>query len=327
MNRINVFITRHLPDAGFRLLKEAGCTITEHTEARELTQEELIFFCKQNDALLSAGHNKIDAHFLQSCPHLKVISLLSVGYDNVDIQEATRLGIPVGNTPGVLSKATSDVALLLMLSVSRKAFYLNQSIRNGNWNWYEPTADLGMELYGKTLGIFGLGKIGFELATKCKAALGMRIIYNNRHHNEDAERALDATYVSFDELLAQSDVLSVHANLSEETKGLFNKEAFDKMKPTGIFINTGRGALHIETDLLAALQNKTIWGAGLDVTNPEPMMKDNPLLSMPTVCILPHIGSATAETRDEMAILAARNIIAGLKGEPLVTIVNKEVYQ
>ncbi len=327
MNTMNVFITRHIPDAGFRLLTEAGCTVTEHKETRDLTQEELIFFCKQNDALLSAGYNKIDAHFLQACRHLKVISLLSVGYDNVDMAEATRLGIPVGNTPGVLSKATSDVALLLMLAVSRKAFYMNQSIVNGNWNWYEPTANLGIELYGKTLGIFGLGKIGFELAKKCKAAFDMSIIYNNRHHNEEAERELDATYVSFDSLLTRSDVLSVHANLSEETRGLFDKEAFRKMKPTSLFINTGRGALHKETDLLEALQNKIIWGAGLDVTNPEPMIKDNPLLTMPTVCVLPHIGSATAETRDEMAILAARNVIAGLKNEPLPTIVNRDVYQ
>lgn len=324
---MNVFITRRIAEAGFRLLTEAGCTITEHKEPHELTQEELIFFCKQNDALLSAGNNKIDTHFLQSCSHLKVISLMSVGYDNVDIKEATRLGIPVGNTPDVLSKATSDVALLLMLSVSRKAFYMNQSILNGNWNWYEPTANLGIELYGKTLGIFGLGKIGFQLAKKCKAAFDMRIIYNNHHHNEEADRELNATYVSLDDLLAQSDVLSVHANLSEETKGLFNKEVFEKMKPTSIYINTSRGALHNETDLLEALQNKMIWGAGLDVTNPEPMAKDNPLLTMPTVCVLPHIGSATAETRDEMAMLAARNVIAGLKNEPLITIVNKEVYQ
>jgi len=154
----------------------------------------------------------------------------------------------------------------------------------------------------------------------------MHIIYHNRNRNEEAEKLLDAKYVSFDELLAQSDVLSVHANLSEQTRGIFDKKAFDKMKPDSIFINTARGGLHNETDLIAALQNNIIWGAGLDVTNPEPMTKDNPLLTMPNVCVLPHIGSATKQTRDAMATLAAQNVIAAAKGEPLPNIINPEVY-
>lgn len=324
---MKVFITRVIPDAGLRLLQNAGISITQWTEKRDLTPTELIDACKQHDALLTSGANNIDAHFLQECKHLKVIALLSVGYDNVDVKAATSLNIPIGNTPGVLSGATADTAFLLMLAASRKAFYVHKKIQKGEWKFFDPTADLGIELNNKTLGIFGLGKIGFEMAKKCAGAYNMKVIYHNRSHNEEAEKALNAVRVSFDELLEQSDVLSVHTALTPETKGIFNTTAFNKMKSSAIFINTARGAIHNETDLTEALQAGTIWGAGLDVTNPEPMAKDNPLLDMPNVAILPHIGSATVDTRNAMAVLAAKNIIAGLAGLKLANIVNPEIYQ
>lgn len=314
---MKIFITREIPQVGLTMLREAGIEYIEWTEKRELSREELFDFSKQCDALLTAGPNKIDKEFLAACGHLKVISLLSVGYDNVDVAEATRLGIPVGNTPGVLSGATADTAFLLMLASSRNAFVQHKKILRGEWGFYEPTAGLGIELTGKTLGIFGLGKIGFEMAKRCVGAYNMKVIYHNRSRNEEAEQALAARYVSFDELLAESDVLSVHTSLSSETRNKFDKVAFRKMKPTAMFINTARGGIHNETDLLTALQDKVIWGAGLDVTNPEPMAKDNPLLEMDNVAILPHIGSATEETRDAMAVIAAKNAIAGLRGEPL----------
>lgn len=324
---MKVFITRVIPDAGLQLLQNAGITVTQWTEKRDLTPTELIDACKQHDALLTSGANNIDTHFLQECKHLKVIALLSVGYDNVDVKTATSLNIPIGNTPGVLSGATADTAFLLMLAASRKAFYVHKKILKGEWKFFDPTADLGIELNNKTLGVFGLGKIGFELAKKCAGAYNMKVIYHNRHHNEEAEKALNAVRVSFDELLQQSDVLSVHTSLTPETKGIFNSTAFSKMKPSAIFINTARGAIHNEEDLTAALQAGTIWGAGLDVTNPEPMAKDNPLLEMPNVAILPHIGSATVDTRNAMSVLAAKNIIAGLSGLKLANIVNPEIYQ
>jgi glyoxylate reductase len=322
----SVFITRRIATAGLQLLQQAGITINEWLEKRELTPAELISHCKAHDALLSVGPNKLTADFLHACPHLKVIALHAVGFDNVAVDEATRLKIPVGNTPGVLSGATADTAFLLMLAVSRKAFYLHRTILNGKWPFFEPTENLGQELNGKTLGIVGLGKIGFEMAKKCQGAFNMKVIYHNRHPNPKAEAAFGATLVSFDELLQQSDVVSVHVNLSEETRNLFSKPAFAKMKPNAIFINTARGGIHNEADLLEALQEQTIWGAGLDVTNPEPMAPDNPLLKLPNVAVLPHIGSATRETRDQMAILAAENIIAGLAGKPLPHSVNPEVY-
>jgi len=324
---MKAFITRVIPDAGLQLLQDAGITITQWTEKRDLTPEELINACKQHDALLSSGANNINAHFLNECKHLKVIALLSVGYDNVDVPEATRLNIPVGNTPGVLSGATADTAFLLMLAASRKAFYVHKKILKGEWKFFDPTADLGIELNGRTLGIFGLGKIGFELAKKCVGAYNMKVIYHNRQHNVDAEKALNAVRVSFDELLQQSDVLSVHTALTAETKGIFNATAFSKMKPSSIFINTARGAIHNEDDLRVALESGTIWGAGLDVTNPEPMQPGNPLLNMPNVAILPHIGSATVDTRNAMSVIAAKNVIAGLSGTRLPHIVNPEIYQ
>lgn len=314
---MKVFITRNIPATGLQLLREAGIETTIWTDRRDLTPDELISRCKEHDALLSSGPNKIDRSFLEACKHLKVVSLLSVGYDNVDIEAAKTFGIPVGNTPGVLSGATADTAFLLMLAVSRKAFFLHKEILKGNWNFWDPTANLGIELNGKTLGILGLGKIGFELAKKCIGAYNMKVIYHNRGRNEEAEKKLGAVRVSFDELLQQSDVVSVHTALTPETTGIFDKAAFGKMKPSSIFINTARGGVHNEPDLITALREEMIWGAGLDVTNPEPMEPGNPLLEMPNVAILPHIGSATEETRAAMSVIAARNVIAGLKGEKL----------
>ena len=323
---MKVFCTRRIPEAGVQLLKKEGIEIIQWKEERDLTPAELIENCKSCDALISAGYNRIDASFLHACSHLKVIALHSVGFDNVDIPEATRLKIPIGNTPGVVSNATADTAFLLMLNVSRKAFFQHQRIINGDWKFFEPTANLGTELYNKTLGIFGLGKIGIEMARLCKASFNMKIIYHNRKQNHEAEKKMDAELVSFDELLRRSDVLSVHTNLSNGTRGKFDKAVFEKMKPSSIFINTARGAIHNEPDLIYALQNGIIWGAGLDVTNPEPMKPDNPLLLMPNVAVTPHIGTATIETRNAMAVIAAKNIIAGLNGLQLPHLVNPEIY-
>ncbi|MET1054230.1 MAG: D-glycerate dehydrogenase [Pedobacter sp.] len=322
---MNVFITRVIPQAGLELLNAAGFTVKQWTEKRKLTTEELIAECKWADALLSAGQ-QLGTEFLEASAHLKVIALNSVGYDNVDIDTATRLKIPVGNTPGVLSGATADTAFLLMMAAARNAFYMHKTIINSEWDFFEPTANLGKELTGGTLGIFGLGKIGIEMAKRCAGAFGMKIIYHNRKRHEEAEQELGAAYVTFEELLQQSDVISVHTALTPETEGKFNAEVFKQMKSSAIFVNTARGKIHNEEDLISALKNKVIWGAGLDVTNPEPMLAGNPLLSMPNVAVLPHIGSATESTRDAMAKLAAENIIAGLKGEKLPFAVNTEIY-
>lgn len=314
---MKVFISGNIAPVGLKELEENNISVTQWKENRQITPEELIEACQGQDGLISVGPNKIDAAFLKACSHLKVVALHSVGYDNVDVAAAKALNIPIGNTPGVLSAATADTAFLLMLAVSRKAFYSHKKIIKGEWKNYEPTPDLGIEIQGKTLGVFGMGKIGLEMAKKCMGAYGMQVIYHNRSRNEAAEKEIGARYVSFEELLALSDVLSIHTALTPETKDKFTLDVFKQMKPNSIFINTARGGIHNEKDLIKALEEKVIWGAGLDVTNPEPMDKDNPLLSMENVAVLPHIGSATEETRSAMAQIIVKNIVAGLKGEKL----------
>jgi len=322
---MNVYVTRIIDQAGTDLLEQAGFSVKLWTEKRKMTNEELSEAAKWADALLCAGQ-QLDGNFLSANTHLKVIALHSVGFDNVDIETANRLKIPIGNTPGVLSEATADTAFLLMMAAARKAFYMNRTIIEGEWGFFDPTANLGKDLSGVTLGVFGMGKIGFELAKRCYGAFGMKVIYHNRSHNEEAEKAIGAELVSFKELLNRSDVLSVHTALTSETKGKFDMNAFKQMKPGAIFVNTARGAIHNEDDLRDALNKKIIWGAGLDVTNPEPMDPANELLKMPSVAVLPHIGSATEGTRKSMAELAARNIIAGLRGEKIPFPANPEVY-
>lgn len=323
---MKVYISKNIPQAGIDVLQEHGLEVIINSENKKLSQEELIQACQGVDLLLNVAHADLDKHFLQSCKHLKGIALASVGYDHVDIDCATALGIPISNTPDVLSGATADIAFLLMLAVSRKAFFRATEVKEGRWKDCEFTQDLGIELNGKTLGIYGLGRIGLELAKKAIGAYNMNIIYYNRHRNIEAEKIVNAQYVNFDDLLTQSDVISLHTNLSPETQYRFNKDSFKRMKNSAILINTARGKVVQEQDLIEALNAGDIWGAGLDVTDPEPMLASNPLLQMPNVCILPHIGSATVETRTQMVIMAANNLLAAAHGNHMMQIVNKEVY-
>ncbi|TDX86663.1 2-hydroxyacid dehydrogenase [Epilithonimonas xixisoli] len=323
---MKVFINKRIPQIGIDILKENNLEIIT-SENDNPSHEEWLENCKKADIILNVGKNKYDKDFFDNCLNVKAIALFSVGFDQVDIAEATKRKIPVGNTPDVLSRATSDVAFLLMQMVSRKVNYNIEKVKSGNWKDFDALEELGQELYGKTLGILGLGRIGFEMAEKCKSAFGMNIIYHNRNHNEEAEKELNAKYVSFEELVQKSDVISIHANFTLEQADIFNKETFEKMKPNLIFINTARGGFHNEKDLYEALESGKIWGAGLDVTNPEPMESDSPLLQLPNVCILPHIGSATIEARSGMSKLASENVVAFSKGEKMPTIVNPEVYE
>jgi glyoxylate reductase len=322
--KVKVFVTRELPGPGISLLQKEGFHTSVWPHDRPMRPAELIQEGKKANAILTLLTDVIDASFLNECKHLDIISQFAVGFDNINIPEATKLGIAVGYTPGAMSDATADTAFGLMIAASRKMFYMHKKIARGEWTFFRPKADLGIELKNKTLGIFGLGRIGVEMALRCKGAYNMRIIYHNRKPNKNAEKILGATLVSFDELLSQSDVLSVHSALSNETRGIFDQRAFSKMKPTSIFVNTARGGVHNEKDLIEALNIGTIWGAGLDVTNPEPMEANNPLLSMPNVAVLPHIGSQTEEARGEMSRLAAMNIIEFYKNNRIPNVVNPE---
>jgi glyoxylate reductase len=325
MQEINVFVTRIIPDTGIDLLKKEGFNVTIWPHDRPIPSADLIAEGKKANAVLCISTDKMDEAFFTACKHLDIVSQFAAGFDNINVAAATRLGIPLGYAPGAMSDATADIAFGLMLSVSRKFFYMHKRIIKGEWSHFRPVANLGMELKGKTLGIYGMGRIGLEMAKRCKGAYDMKIIYHNRKPNKEAEKLLGASWVSFDDLLRQSDVLSAHCALTDETRGAFNKETFSKMKPTSIFVNTARGPVHNEEDLLDALNKGIIWGAGLDVTNPEPMKKDNPLLEMENVAILPHIGSATIEARSEMSRLAAVNIIEFYRNKKVPNIINPEV--
>lgn len=314
---MKVLISLNFPPIAVEMLEEEGLEVTTWSDDLPMTKEQLIEASQKHDILLASSIYKLDANFLEQNKHLKLISQFAAGYNNIDLKKAGELGIPFANTPNAMSDATADIAFGLMLAVARKMFYMHKKIISGEWGHFRPQANLGIELKGKTVGIFGMGRIGTEFAKRCVGAYEMKVIYHNRNRNQEAENSLNATYVSFEELLQQSDVLSIHSGLSEETKELFDSKAFSKMKPTSIFINAARGGIHNEPDLIDALKRKDIWGAGLDVTNPEPMQADNPLLKMENVAVLPHIGSATIEARNEMSRLAAWNIIQFSRGEQL----------
>jgi glyoxylate reductase len=327
LQEVKILVTRDIPVLGPDMLRSEGFPVTVWPHDRPMTKQELTEESKKHNALLCLSADKIDADFLDSCSHLEIISQFAAGYDNIDIPYATKMGIPVGYTPGAMNEATADIAFGLMIAVARKFFYMHKTILKDEWIYFRPNANLGIELNNKTIGIFGLGRIGLAMAKRCKGAYNMDIIYYNRKRNAIAEEQLNAKRVSFDELLQQSDVISVHSVLSESTKEVFNRPAFSKMKRSAIFINTSRGGVHNELDLIEALNQKNIWGAGLDVTNPEPMQSDNPLLSMENVCILPHIGSATVEARNEMSRLAAENIIRFYKDNFIPNMVNPDVMK
>lgn len=322
-----VFVSLNMPDKGIDLLRAKGFSVEVWKSDDPISRENLIEIVQNVHALITSSKHKLDAAFLRSCSHLDIISQFSAGYDNVDIEKATQLGIPIGNTPNAVSDATADIAFGLMIAVSRKMFYMHKTIAKGEWGDFKPKANLGVELKGKTLGIFGLGGIGMEMALRCKGAYQMDVIYCNRNANPEAEKHLGARRVSFGELLVQSDVLSVHSSLNESTRGIFDRAAFQKMKPSAIFINTARGGVHNETDLITSLWKGEIWGAGLDVTNPEPMLSDNPLLDMENVAVVPHIGSATVEARDEMSRLAAQNIVEFYEKGTFTHLVNPKAIQ
>lgn len=320
---MKVLVSINIPDIGVQLLRDAGFEVTAWSTDLPMTREQLLEACLNHDALLSSSIYKLDRDFLQACQHLRIISQFSAGYDNIDLEEAQRLGIPFANAPNAMTDATADVAFGLLLAVARKLFFLHKKIINGQWGHFRPKAHLGQELTNKTVGILGMGNIGTAFAKRCKGAYDMEVLYHNRTRNAPAEATLGARYVSFEALLQSSDIISVHAGLNDQTRGLFDYQAFAAMKPSAIFINTARGGIHNEPDLIRALNDQQIWGAGLDVTNPEPMKPDNPLLNMENVAVTPHIGSASVIARDEMARLAAMNIIEFARGEEVGNLVGR----
>ena len=278
------------------------------------------------DGLLCLLNDKIDGELMDVAgPQLKVISQIAVGYDNIDVPEATKRGIPVGYTPGVLTEATADLTFALMMAVARRIVEGAKAVHDGKWRTWHPLHFLGPDIHGATLGIVGLGRIGLEVA---KRAIGfnMNILYSDVARRKDLEAQYPLTFVDMGTLLRRSDFLTLHVTLNQETYHLIGEEQLSMMKPTAVLVNASRGGVVDPAALYQALRDQKIWGAALDVTEPEPISMDDPLLTLDNCLIVPHIASASVPARSEMSRIAAQNLINGLKGEKLLTCVNPEVY-
>ena len=273
------------------------------------------------EGLLCLLTDKIDAQLMDKGPKLKVISNCAVGFDNIDIDAATKRGIVVGNTPGVLTETTADFAFALMMAAARRVAEGDRNVRAGKWKTWGPMILLGQDVFGSTLGIIGLGRIGAAVARRAKG-FGMKIMYSDVIRQPQAEKELGLEYVEMGKLLTESDFITLHTNLTPETQHLIGPEQFKKMKRNCILINTSRGPIVDNMALYEALRDGKIAYAALDVTEPEPIPIDHPLLTLDNIVIAPHIASASVATRTKMGMMAAENLIAGLKGEPLPNPVN-----
>ena len=322
MTKPHIYITRNMPQAGIKLL-EPTCTLTIGADLPP-DRDTLLKKIAEADAVLSLLTETIDAEVMDVAPNLKVISNMAVGYDNIRINDATSRGIPVGNTPGVLTETTADIAFALMLSAARRLPEAERYVKDGHWKTWMPSLLLGQDLHGATLGILGLGRIGQAVARRAKG-FNMRIIYHGGS-DETAARELGAEACTMETLLEQSDFISIHTPLMPETHHMIDAEAFARMKSTAVLVNTARGGIVDPKALYDALKSRQIAAAGLDVTEPEPISPDDPLLTLDNCLIIPHLGSSSVATRDKMATLAAENVLAGLRGDRLPHCVNPEVY-
>ncbi|MDQ1280595.1 MAG: D-glycerate dehydrogenase [Thermoproteota archaeon] len=266
----------------------------------------------------------MDSEVMERSKKLRVISNYAVGFDNIDLNAATERGIYVTNTPEVLTESVADLALALMLDVARRLNEADRFLRQGKWEGWAPMLLLGNDVYNKTLGIVGLGRIGMAVARRAKG-FNMRLLYTDMVRNEKLENELGITYVSLEELLKQSDFISIHVPLLPSTRHMFGEKEFKLMKPTAYLINTSRGPIVDEIALVEALRKRIIGGAGLDVFEKEPVDPDNPLLKLENTVLLPHVASGTIETRTAMANLAVENLISVLQGKMPPSLVNKEV--
>ena len=324
MSKPKVFVTRVIPSHGLDRVLHA-CDAEVWHGPLPPPYELILEKAAHCDGLLSLLTDKVDAALMDASPRLRVVSNYAVGFNNIDVDAATSRGICIGNTPGVLTDATADLAFALLIGAARRLVQSHAYTLDGKWKTWEPMGHIGQDLQGKTLGIVGMGRIGQALAKRCRFGWDMKVVYNDLHRNEAAEKELGAERVDLDRLLAESDFVSLHANLTDGTRGMFGAETFRKMKRTAVFVNTARGPLVDEQALAEALHDRVIFAAGLDVTDPEPPHADSPLLKLPNCIVLPHIASATVNTRSSMAEIAADNLILGLEGKPLRHWVNPEV--
>ena len=324
MRKPRVFVTRIILQNGLELVKDF-CEAEVWQDELPPSRQEILEHVRAVEGLLCLLTDRIDAEVMEAAgPGLKVISNHAVGVDNIDISAATARGIPVGNTPGILTDATADMAFALLLAAARRVVEGDRLVKAGGWKTWGPTFMLGADLAGSTLGIVGFGRIGRAVARRA-SGFGMRILFTDPSFGVP-ESGVNAMQVDLDTLLHESDFVSLHTPLTEETRNLINAETLRRMKPTAVLVNTSRGPVVDQEALYEALSTRRIFAAALDVTVPEPLPMNHPLLSLDNCIIVPHIASASWQSRARMSLMAAENLIAGLKGERLPNCANPEVY-
>lgn len=322
----SIYITRKLPDACITDLKENFHVRMWESEEIAVPLDVLFSEVEKADALLTVVSDPVTDELLSAGRNLKVVANMAVGYDNIDVEAATRRGIYVCNTPDVLTETTADLTFALLLATARRVVEAARFTKEGKWQSWSPFLLAGHDVHHKTIGICGMGKIGEAVARRAKG-FGMEILYHNRTRKLEAEKEIGAKYSSFDSLISQSDYVVAMAPLTNETRHMFNAEVFRKMKSTAIFINTSRGAVADEAALYEALEQQEIAGAGLDVFEVEPISADHPLLKLTNVTALPHIGSSSIETRMGMIHICVENIQRILTGERPKTLVNTSLIE
>ena len=319
-----VYVTRRIPEAGLRMVRGV-CQVRLWKGDLPPPQEVLLREVAGCDGLVCLLTDVVDADVIAAGERLRVISQYAVGVDNVDLGAATARGIPVGHTPGVLTEATADMAFALLMAAARRIPEGIEKVRAGQWRTWEPLGLLGADVWGAALGIVGLGRIGTAVARRAQG-FAMRILYYDPARRPDLELELGLEYVALDDLLAQADFVSLHCPLTPETHRLIGEQALRRMPSTAILINAARGSV-VDTDaLVQALREGWIAAAALDVTDPEPLPPDHPLLALPNCIVVPHVASATVTARERMAVMVAENLVAGLRDEHLPYCANPEVY-
>jgi glyoxylate reductase len=313
-----VLVTREIPAAGIRPLEEFDVTVLSEAPPE---RADLLEAASGAEGVLSTVTEKIDGTFMDAAGEgLKVIANMAVGYDNVDVEAAKARGVVVTNTPGVLDETTADVAFMLLLAAARRLGESERVLRAGRWEWWGPKLFMGPDVWGKKLGIVGLGRIGQAVARRARG-FDMEILYHNRSRREEAEEELGASYLELDELLETADFITLHTPLTDETRHLIDAPELERMKPEAVLVNTSRGPVVDEAALADALAGGRIFAAGLDVYEEEPKVHPK-LLELENVVLAPHIGSGSIETRVKMAVLAAENLAAVLRGEQPKTLVS-----
>ena len=325
MPKPKVLLTGRIP-SGVMAVLEKACAVEANREDQPMERARVFDLIQDKDGLLSMITDSVDGELMDRAPRLRMIANMAVGYNNIDVKAATARGIPVSNTPGVLTDATAELAFALILAAARRIADMDRLTRRGEFRFWAPMLFLGTEVTGKTLGIVGLGRIGKAVARRARG-FDMRVIYHNRERmGSDEERELQAEYLDMKRLLRESDFVSLHVPLTEETKYLIGEKELAMMKPTAFLINTSRGPVVDEKALVKVLRERKIGGAGLDVYENEPALAPG-LTELDNVTLLPHVGSGTLETRTRMASLAVENLLAGLRGDVPPNILNPEVLK